>query len=65
LLNLGEDVCNDLGSGTTVAEEAQSMLDASQSVLTPSDLGYLMGAAVENLCSQYLPEVQAYLNANG
>jgi len=65
LLTLGNAICSDLESGTTVDQEVVSLLSSNQSVFTSGELGEVMGAAAAHLCQSQIPAVQAFSNANG
>jgi hypothetical protein len=65
LSTFGSDICTDLNSGTTVTEEALSLVQTKQSVFSNRQLGTVMGAAIIYLCPAYKPQMNAFIKTYG
>lgn len=68
LVSLGNAACGDFDNGYSVEQVAQDGLNAVEQNpglgISDHDIGFIIGAAVVNICPQYTQEVQSYLNSN-
>ena len=54
LVTAGQEICNYVGGGHTPMQAAEKLYYATDSTIDSGDAGFIVGAAVANLCPEYL-----------
>lgn len=57
LVAAGQEVCNFVADGYTPMQTAEKLYYATDSTIDSGDAGFIVGAAIANLCPEYLDRI--------